>query len=322
MAPVAAAVLATVAVALSGCSSATPATGTASRGEASPFAIDADFPDPDVLRVGGDYYAYATNTPAVNVQLATSSDARKWSASTVDALPELPSWANPGKTWAPDVSEPQPGRFVMYVVVANTKPALQCIGVAVASSPQGPFRPAGSGPLVCPKDEGGAIDPATFVDTDGTRYLLWKNDGNCCGLDPWLQIAPLSEDGLSLAGAPTMLMKQTAAWEGSLVEAPTLVRRGSAYVLLYSANNYADRSYAVGYATAPAVRGPYQKHPVPLLSTASSSGRFVGPGGQDVVTTADGRDFLAFHSWDPAFVYRGLDVLPLSWTNGEPSLKP
>jgi len=307
---------------LSGCSPAAPPTATSSPGAATVFAIDADFPDPDVLRVGKNYYAYATNSPASNVQLATSSDARTWTVTTVDPLPKLPSWASPGKTWAPDVSQVKPDVFVMYVVVANTKPALQCIAVATSSSPRGPFTPAGTGPLICPDGEGGAIDPATFVDTDGTRYLLWKNDGNCCGLDTWLQIAPLSRDGLTLTGAPTKLIKQTAAWEGSVVEAPTLVRRGSSYVLLYSANSYADGSYATGYATATSVLGPYRKHPVPLLSTESSKGRFVGPGGQDVVTTADGHDLLVFHSWDPAFVYRRLDVLPLSWKNGEPVVTP
>ncbi len=309
---------------LSGCGggSAARAQAPASSSPSTGFAIDQDFPDPDVLRVGGTFYAYATNSPSANVQLATSRDGKTWSVSASDVLPTLPTWALPGKTWAPDVSAASAGRYLMYVVMASASPALQCIGVAASSSPSGPFKPVGNGPLVCPKGEGGAIDPSTFVDTDGTRYLLWKNDGNCCGLDTWLHMAPLSRDGLALAGPATKLVKQTAGWEGSVVEAPVLVKHGSHYVLFYSANSYAGEAYAIGYATASSATGPYRKHPVPLLSTSSSKGRFTGPGGQDVVTGPDGHDLLVFHSWDPARIYRGMDVLPLTWNGDQPVVGP
>jgi len=29
---------------------------------------------------------------------------------------------------------------------------------------------------------------------------------------------------------------------------------------------------------------------------------------------------IVFHSWDEAFVLRGMNVLPLTWTDGVPSL--
>lgn len=323
--PFVAAVTMAVSASLSGCSTAAPEGSRTSQDTARaspPFVINQDFPDPDALRVGSTYYAYATNSAAVNVQMATSPDARTWSLSSSDALPTLPAWATRGRTWAPDVAEVQPGKFVMYVVVATIDPPLQCIGVAVSGSPRGPFTPVGDRPLVCPKDQGGAIDPSTFVNSDGSLYLLWKNDGNCCGLDTWLQIAPLSKDGLALTGAPTKLIKQTASWEGSVIEAPVLLKHGPTYFLFYSANNYANGSYAIGYARAPAIMGPYSKHPVPLLSTESSKGRFSGPGGQDVLTTPDGSNLLIFHSWDPALVYRGMNVLALTWPGGEPVLSP
>ena len=76
----------------------------------------------------------------------------------------------------------------------------QAIGVAVSDRPAGPFHPAGDGPLVCQIGEGGSIDPSTFVDRTGTRYLVWKNDGNSCGRPTWVTIQPLSADGLALAG--------------------------------------------------------------------------------------------------------------------------
>jgi beta-xylosidase len=287
----------------------------------SAFAIDQDFPDPDVMLVDGTYYAYATNVPGINEQVATSRDLKTWKVSTTDALPDLPGWTSPGKTWAPDVSELSPGHFVMYFVAANVDPAAQCINVATSTSPIGPFTAVGTAALVCPPDQGGAIDPATFTDGNGARYLVWKNDGNCCGLDTWLQITPLAADGLTVTGPSTKLIKQTQSWEGNLVEAPTLVKHGTRFVLFYSANDYSGSKYAIGYATASSLLGPYTKHKQPLLSTASSGGRFTGPGGQDVVTTPDGRTVLVFHSWAEGSAYRGMDELPLDWKNDEPVVK-
>jgi arabinan endo-1,5-alpha-L-arabinosidase len=297
---------------------------SSSPAESSPAAgdgpvIDQDFPDPDVLEVDGTYYAYGTNSGNQNVQVATSTDLESWEVLGEDALPELPSWVVPGKTWAPEVTQIGSG-YVMYATTTNFDPTLQCIAAATAEDPAGPFKFAGDEMLVCPEDEGGAIDASTFLDEDGTRYLLWKNDGNCCGLDTWLQIAPLSDDGLSLDGKTTKLVKQDQPWEGNLVEAPTLVEHDGTYVLMYSANDYGSDAYAVGYATADSPTGPFTKADEPLLTTDASEGRFVGPGGQDVVTAPDGTDRLVFHSWDAAFLQRGVNVVPLEWTDGRPEV--
>ncbi len=303
---------------MTGCSGTSGDTTGVAAPDAAAFAIDQDFPDPDVILVGQTYHAYATNSAGVNVQSATSTDLRHWSVSTTDVLPQLPGWALPGKTWAPDVSEVSPGHFVLYFAAASADPPLQCIGVATSGSADGPFVAAGDRPLVCQKEEGGAIDPASFVDEDGKRYLVWKNDGNCCGLDTWLQLAEVTPDGQTISGPITKLIKQTEAWEGNLVEAPTLIRRGGKYVLFYSANDYSGGKYAVGYATAPSITGPYTKHEGPIFSTELSHDRFLGPGGQDVVLVPGGADQLVFHSWSLTDNFRGMNVLPLKWVNGEP----
>ncbi|GAB3607096.1 glycoside hydrolase family 43 protein [Conyzicola nivalis] len=313
--------LVAVAVALAGCSSGGSGADDAEvQVDTDDFAIDQDFPDPDVLATGDRYYAFATNGAGFNVQAAVSTDLESWETLAVDVLPELPDWASPGKTWAPEVTEVAPGDFVMYFTAANKSPALQCIGVATATNPEGPFTPVGTGPIVCPPDEGGAIDAATFVDDDGTRYLLWKNDGNCCGLDTWLQIAPLSADGTAIVGETTKLLMQDQDWEGNLIEAPTLVKRDGVYTLLYSANDYGGDAYATGYATAPSALGPFTKADGPLLTTEISAGRYLGPGGQDVVTAPDGTDVLVFPSWDSLFIQRGVNVVPLEWDEGKPTV--
>lgn len=308
---------------LSACaSSAAPSPTAEPVVEGAEFVIDQDFPDPDVLRVGDTYYAYATNSAARNVQFATSTDLDEWQMVEADAFPELPTWVIRGKTWAPEVAEITPGVFTMYFTGTDAASGRQCIGVATSASPEGPFQGIGDGPLVCPVDEGGAIDASTFVDDDGTAYLLYKNDGNCCGVDTWLRIAPLSADGASLAGAPVDLLKQTEGWEGSLIEAPTLVKQGANYVLFYSANDYGGDQYAMGYATSAAATGPYTKHDGPFLTTDLSEGRYIGPGGQDIVTAPDGSTRLLLHSWDDAISYRGMKAPSLEWEDDEPVWVP
>lgn len=279
--------------------------------------IDDDFPDPDVLEVDGVYYAYATNGNNQNVRVARSTDLREWEA-LADALPTLPSWVIPGKTWAPEVTEVEPGRYVMYLTATNFRPTFQCLAVAVADSPEGPFKVVGDAMLVCPAEEGGAIDASTFRAADGTLHLLWKNDGNCCGYDTWLYRAPLTADGAALAGEPVRMIKQDLPWEGDLIEAPTLVERDGVLTLLYSANSYGDERYAIGYATATSLDGPWEKSPEPLWSTDASDGRYIGPGGQDVVVGPDGGDHLVFHSWYGSVTYRGMNLLPLTWEDGRP----
>ncbi len=289
------------------------------QGAASPqLVIDADFPDPDIVADDSTYWAYATNAGGANVQTASATSVNGTWTRGGDALPTLGSWARAGLTWAPEVSRRADGSFVMYYTARDIASDRQCIGTAVSASPAGPFEPVGEGPLVCPANEGGAIDATTFTDDDGATYLLYKNDGNAVGMDTWLHLHRLSADGLGLEGEPVRLLRQDRPEEQGLIEAPTLVKRDGSYVLMYSAGFYGDGSYFVGYATSPTLTGPYTKSGEPLLTTETSG--VTGPGGQDVVSDGAG-DWLAFHgvlSEDP--LVRGMFVAPLSWSGGIPSV--
>lgn len=285
--------------------------------------INLDFADPDVLKVGSTYYAYATNSGPTNIQMARSTDLVHWEI-LHGALPALPLWAKAqaGLTWAPDVSTGADAKtFVMYFVSRDEKSDKQCIGAATSSSPEGPFRSTGTAndkPLICQSELGGSIDPASFQDSDGSRYVLWKNDGNCCIMDTYLYIQKVSADGLTLQGEPARLIKNDEAWEGNLVEAPTLWKHGSKYYLFYSANAYNTDRYAVGYAVADSILGPYHKADHPILATDMKNGGAFGPGGQDIVTDKDGNTWMVYHSWDPTVTYRDMQIDPLKWEGDTP----
>jgi beta-xylosidase len=281
--------------------------------------IDQDFPDPDALKVDDTYYVYATNAAGANTQTARSTDLVSWEM-LGDALPTLPAWALSGYTWAPEVTTSADGQtFVMYFTARDSASGKQCIGVATSEAPAGPFTSDAEQPLICQLDEGGSIDASAFVDEDGERYVLWKNDGNCCSLPVYLYLQPVSDDGLTLEGEPTQLITNDQAWEGNLVEAPTLWRNADTYYLFYSANNYAGVDYAVGYAVADAITGPYTKpSAAPLLATDFGEGDALGPGGQDIVVVEDGETWMLYHSWNSDASYRRLQIDELVWEGETP----
>ena len=107
--------------------------GGSSTGLVYPF----DFPDPSVILVGQTYFAYATNSVAGNIQIIDSNDLVHWSA-VGNALPSLPAWATADYTWAPAVAMIG-GTFVLYYAVNVAGTADECISVATATQPEGPF---------------------------------------------------------------------------------------------------------------------------------------------------------------------------------------
>ncbi|MBA2253951.1 MAG: family 43 glycosylhydrolase [Chloroflexi bacterium] len=273
--------------------------------------MNRDFPDPHVIREGDTYYAYATTGSGKNLQSATSKDLVSWTLLD-DPLPKLASWSGLTPlfsetphmaTWAPAAAKID-GKFVLYY----TTPALdtprpdgvpsQCIGVAVSDSPDGPFVDSSKAPIVCQADLGGSIDSTYFLDENGKQYLIWKNDGNCCGTDTRFFIQELTPNGLALRGEPTdMGVDNDTTWERFVIEAPTLIRHEGTYYLFFSGNDFASAAYAVGYATSDKVTGPYtDAEENPILKTVRNV--VAGPGHQSIVTDRDGDLWMTYHAWD------------------------
>lgn len=284
---------------------------------------DQDFPDPAVLRVGTTYHAYATQGAGKNIQTLTSPDLVHWRPGP-DALPALGSWANAGNTWAPEVIAIG-SNYVMYYVARSADAGVQCIGRATASAPGGPFTDKASRPLVCQSALGGSIDADPIRAKDGSLYLYWKNDGNCCGKPVHLWGQRLSADGSALVGRPVALMTNAKAWQGTLVEAPEMVFHGGSYVLFYSANNYASADYGIGYATCRTPLGPCTDRS--NASIVASNDVAAGPGHCFVVVTPSGATWLLYHAWPPDAIGsttpgRQLWMEPVTWRGDVPTVHP
>ena len=282
-----------------------------------------NFPDPFVLKVGGVYYAYATNTVEQNVPTLRSRDLVRWTRGP-DAMPALAPWTLRGRTWAPEVLRRRDGKYVLYYTARSFDANAQCIGRAVSSSPAGPFVDRATRPFLCQKAQGGSIDASPFRDSNGALYLLWKNDGNCCGKPTYIYSQRLSPDGMKLVGKPRRLVREDAAWEGALVEAPTLWKERGRYYLFFSANAFNTEDYAVGYATCRRPLGPCRDaRDNPILESAC---RALGPGHQTVVEDDDGDTWFVYHAWPPEQVGsvvpgRLMWIDRLLWQNGRPVVR-
>ena len=301
-----------------------------------------NFPDPFILPHGSEFLAYATNAErgGANVQMARSTNLVSWDfvrtgGQLHDAMPNLPPWAKEGWTWAPEVIR-HGNRFLLYFTAKEKRSELQCVGVAEAADPRGPFISQATEPLVCQREIGGTIDPGVFRDADGQLYLYYKNDGNHPRFRKPTDIfgQRLSPDGLRLTGQPVALLRNDRPWEAHVIESPTMVRQGSGYVMFFSANHFGWEEhqrlspYAMGYARCQGPMGPCVDHPGnPILYSYNNreAGCLSGPGHQAVFEAA-GRQFIVFHAHGArggcrrADLGRYMYVAPLLWRNGAPEL--
>ena len=291
------------------------------------------FPDPAVLRVAAnEYYAYGTGS---GFPVLRSTDLVNWSA-VGTALSARPGWvvgSGDSHPWAPSVLRSErpcpgttsPGCYLLYYVGLHgtASPPTHCVAVATSPSAAGPFHDLGpiqgqdgvldlSGrPPGCGDDAGYSnIDPAPFVDQDGSAYLYLSTGRRCeqptieaCPSSPTISVIPLASD-LVHAGAPRkpLLAATPGTWEQEpgdrpTVENPWMERRGSTYYLFYSGGDH-RHAYGMGYATASSPTGgaPYAafaKAPTnPILRQTAD---VLSPGGGSLTKGPRGGDWLVYH---------------------------
>lgn len=253
--------------------------------------VDEKLPIADsyVLCYNGKYYAYGTHTNGFEVYI--SEDLKHWRKNPVLALDPSNSWGTRWY-WAPEVYYvASKKRFYLFYSVDEH------ICVASANSPEGPFVQTTKKPIV--ENEKG-IDCTLFIDDDGTPYLYYVRftGGNV------IWVAEMNDDLQSIKTETlTKCISADSSWErkqGTIAEGPSVMKRGSTYYLVYSANHYESQDYAVGYATASSPKGPWKKYSGnPILrrdKDAVSSVGLVGTGHGAPFMCVDGTYKYIFHA--------------------------
>jgi arabinan endo-1,5-alpha-L-arabinosidase len=252
--------------------------------------LERDFPDPAVLRApDGWYYAYATNGGGFNIQVARSRDLARWEH-LGDALPVKPAWAR-RDFWAPHVTY-DAGRYYMYYSAKPDEWPGQCLAVATAAAPAGPFSDSGA-PLLC--GPGIAhIDPMAFDDPRTGRRLLYWGSGP-------IRVQELAADRLAFAPgsvAVELLHRDPERPYRRLIEGAWVVLRDGWYYLFFSGDRCCDRDpkYAVMVARSRDALGPYEALEAPILEASDA---WLAPGHNSVATDDTGNDWIVYHAVDP-----------------------
>lgn len=225
--------------------------------KANSFTTTLTIADPTIFYHEGTYYLYGTSAAGKGFLVYTSKDLKKWhgpkGVQNGFALMEGNTYGT-GGFWAPQVFYYQ-GMFYM-AYTAN-----EHIAIAKSKSPLGPFiQEKKIHPIGAPVKQ---IDPYVYIDDDGTKYLyhVRLTNGNK------IFVAKLTDDFSSIKPETLQLcIKATEPWENTtqaswpVTEGPSILKHDGLYYLIYSANDYRNPDYAVGYATSKTPYGPWKKY--------------------------------------------------------------
>ena len=261
-----------------------------------PFAIAnpvlaGDYPDPSVTKIGDTYWATATSSNwGPTFPLLKSTNLTDWVLVGHIFPGERPAWAD-YYFWAPEISQDNGKIYVYYT--AHQRGGNVAVGVASADRPEGPYRD--HGPLVGQPD--GSIDGFPMRDENGQPYLIWKEDGNSVQKPTPLWAQKLNADRTALIGEKTELFRNTAPWEGNLVEGPSVIRHDGYFYLFYAANGCCGPvcTYGTGVARAKNLLGPWEKYAQNPVLTKNDTWACPGHG---TVLQHQGRWFLLHHAYN------------------------
>ena len=266
--------------------------------------------DPFILNASDNrYYCYATSAPD-GFRVWYSEDLIHWKEGGMAFQREADSWAV-RDFWAPEVIECN-GKYHMFFSAREAKTESLRIGTSISDNPLGPFEDPLGRPLF---DFGyAAIDASVFLDDDGSRYLYYSRDCSeniINGIhESHIYGVGLSDDMLSVASQPVLLMRPEQRWEEMSGyawrwnEGPIVRKHDSVYYLFYSANYFASVAYSVGYGTAESPLGPFRKredNPI-LMSKLNPDGKnpaplISGPGHNSFAVSPNGKElFLVYHT--------------------------
>ena len=262
----------------------------------------ADLSDPDLIRVGEDYYMTASSfTYVPGLPVLHSKDLVHWEI-IGNAAGRLPSGrydrpAHGCGIWAPSIRFHQ-GLFYIYACMPD-----EGLYAWTAENPAGPWTCR----LV--KKVTGWIDPCPLFEESGP-WLIHGFAASRIGINNILYIHRLSEDGLSV------LDKGRRVYDGAehgdiTVEGPKIYRREGFYWILCPAGGV-----RTGYQLAlrsPNLFGPYERRVVLSQGTSPVNGPHQG----GWVDDGKGRDWFV-HFQDVGPYGRVPHLQPVDWHDGWP----
>lgn len=262
-----------------------------------------DYADPDVIRVGEDFFMVASsfcNAPSVPV--LHSKDLVNWKVISY-AMDKLPfsSYDRPLHgcgAWAPSIRYHE-GLFYIFIPMPDE-------GIFMVKS-RNPFD--GWEKPVCVRKVTGWIDPCPFWDDDGKAYMVTAFARSRIGFKSILHLSPLNPDCSGVLGDGRHIFDGSETQP--TIEGPKLYKRNGYYYIFAPAGGV-----KTGWQTVLRSRniwGPYEEKMVLHQGNTQVNGPHQGAW----VDTPEGEDWF-IHFQDVGNAGRVVHLEPVHWENDWP----
>ena len=256
--------------------------------------LNADFSDPDVIRVGSKYYMVASDFHFLGMQVLESDDMVNWQyISQIYRRFDEPGWDEnahyAGGSWAPAIRY-HDGLFYVYFCTPD-----EGLYMSTAKDPHGPWAP-----LHLVKRVEKWEDPCPFWDEDGQAYLGRSRHG----AGPII-VHRMSPDG------KTLLDEGVTVYEGPVAEGTKFMKRNGFYYLIIP-----EGGVGQGWQTVLRSRniyGPYQRKVV----LEQGSTKINGPHQGALVDAPDG-SWWFYHFQETPVLGRVVHLQPARWQDDWP----
>ncbi|WP_302321258.1 glycoside hydrolase 43 family protein, partial [uncultured Duncaniella sp.] len=268
--------------------------------------IDADYSDPDVVRVGDDYYMTASSFSDIpGLPVLHSKDLVNWTI-IGHAIAEMPDYAkfktpNHGNAvWAPSIRYHN-GEFFIYY----GDPDLG-IFMTKTKNPAGPWEP-----LTLVHKAKGIIDCCPFWDEDGKAYLPHGYAGSRAGVKSIIGMIEMTPDGKSTIGQDRIIYD--GHLDNETIEGAKMYKRGDWYYIFSPAGGVPTGWQEVLRSKNP--WGPYETRNVLEQGDTDINGPHQGAW----IDTPDGKEDWFIHFQDKGPYGRVVNLEPMKWLeNGWP----
>lgn len=266
--------------------------------------INADYSDPDAIRVGDDFYMIASSFDAIpGLPILHSKDLVNWKI-IGHALKRQPPFEHFEKTqhgngvWAPAIRYHN-GEFYIYYPDPDFG-----IYLTKAKSITGEW----SAPKLVAAGKG-LIDPCPLWDEDGRAYLAYAYAGSRAGIKSVLAVMPLNNDGSQATEIGRIV------YDGHeldpTIEGPKFYKRNAYYYLFAPAGGVSTGWQLV--LRSKNVYGPYERKVVMDQGASAVNGPHQGAW----VNTQSGEDWF-LHFQDKDAYGRVVHLQPMKWINNWP----
>ena len=262
----------------------------------------ADYSDPDVVRVGEDYYMVSSSfTYIPGVPLLHSRDLVHWELINhcVKKLP-FEKYALPchgSGTWAPSIRYHE-GTFFVFIPLVD-----EGILVARSKDPYGEFE----WNMLC--ESKGWIDPCPFWDDDGKAYMVFAYAKSRSGIKHRLSLVEIDSQCRSLLTEPRLIFDGEQIAPTS--EGPKMYKRNGYYYILMPSGGV-----ETGWQSCLRSRSVYGPYDYKVVMHQGNS-RVNGPHQGGWVTSPDGRHWF-IHFQDVVELGRIIHLQPMCFLDDWP----